>query len=193
MKNKTNNWLLVLIIILLAIILFFVAFKKPVSQMVGNTEQSDWVVDTTPQDPGPIKTDDCVVDYNKTEESKVVSEESPALITKIEKKCDGKYYVAIDYLGPSSGDPESGNGSYYTNTNLKLRTFRVLDNAKVVVLMSDYNETKTFTDYYTSLKPMQNEIFGVKNALMRNGATSPVYTIKVQNGEVVSLSEVYLP
>lgn len=133
----------------------------------------------------------CNVGYNKTAESKVVSEQSPALITAFEKKCDGNYYLTFDYLGPGQGFPESGNpgSSYYTNTNLKLRTFKVDPNLKVKLI----NNTEVpIVEYITSLKKVNGITFNQSNAYYGISGQA-VFQITVKNGILVSLNETYLP
>jgi hypothetical protein len=131
----------------------------------------------------------CNTGYDKTNESKVVSEQSSALITGFEKKCDGNYYITFDYLGPSEGDPESGNGSYYTNTNLKLRTFKIDSN--INVKLTDSTEV-AFKTYISSLKKVSSSIFNQNNVY--NGLSGqPVFKINIENGIVNSMNEVYLP
>lgn len=200
MKDMNKKQFTIFIGVIIAIALLFFVWNvlknNKQDEMIINDPQNEQVlVNQEPQNnpSNQVQVPTCNTGYEKTVESRVISEESPALITKVEKKCDGNYYVTVDYLGPSSGDPESGNGSYYTNTNLKLRTFRVDGSARVVALTNDYNEVKTFKEYYPTLSSVNYEIFGVKNVLMRNGASSSVYNLKIQNGQIISFDEVYLP
>lgn len=133
----------------------------------------------------------CVVNYSATEESQVVSEQSPALITGFEQKCDGYHYVTLDYLGPAEGNPESGNGSYFTNTNTRLRTFRVDSSSSVIVGAT--GAVLSWSEYQNSLEKIGERIFNQTAAYRHPEAASPVYIIQVESGKVVSLREVYLP
>jgi hypothetical protein len=134
----------------------------------------------------------CNTGFETSAESKVVNEESPALITGFEKKCDNNYYITFDYLGPGVGtmyDIENGDGSYFTNTNLKLRTFKVDPNLKVK--QTDNSEVLIST-YLGTLKKFNSTTFNQNNAyLSLSGQT--VFSVNIRNGIVVSMSEVYLP
>jgi len=133
--------------------------------------------------------------YTETAESKVVSEQSPALITGFEKRCDGNYYFTFDYLGPGYGtmnDIENGNGSYYTNTNPKLRTFKVDPNLKVKLTNNDID--MPIASYIDTFHKFNNTIFNQSNAYISNAdAGIFVFNITITNGIVTSLNEAYLP
>jgi hypothetical protein len=193
--NKKEVGLLVIIIILIGVIIFLL--QRPLKKIAVTepvVDNSETIVTnnskSTEEKNSPTQ---CVTGYEQTTESKVVLEESPVLITKVEKKCDGYYYATVDYLGPREGDPVSGNGSFYTNKNLALRTFKVSQSTAVIALVNDYNEKVLFAEYNKQLTSRSYNLFGRTGVLMRQGASSPVYNIKVQNGEVISLQEVYLP
>lgn len=185
-KSKLNTILLVVIIILLVIVLGYFFLNNL------ENEKENVTVNNLPQD--LIKNPVCNVGYESTPESKVISEQSPALITGFEKKCDNNYYITFDYLGPGSdniADIENGTDSYYTNTNLKLRTFKVDPNIKVKLV----DNTKILIDsYLTILKKLNLTIFNQNNAYIRNTPNGqPVFSITIKNGIVVLISEVYLP
>lgn len=171
-----------------------IAFDMPASSppSMGNAYQP--VV--TPQSPQPTQpaapsVPPCAVDYTVTAESKVVSEESPALITGFKKECDGNWYVAFDYLGPGNDNPDDDIG-FYSNTNPKIRTFKVNPNL-FVVLSGENNNPVVFTTYLTMLKKMNFSIFNQPNAYRRDASDGqPVLLIKVQNGVVVQMAEQYM-
>lgn len=200
-KSKLNTTLLVIIIILLIIGLgyFFLNNSKQENQdSIINTpiQNNQNTTGQTATNQEPV----CNIAYNTTSESKVVSENSPALITGFEKKCDGNYYVTFDYLGPGQGDPTSGDGgSFYTNTNFKLRTFKIDPNLKVK--LTDHTEV-SFVSYINSLQKESSvrmgPSFNQNNAYIRTGLTEPgiassVHSLVVKNGIVISMNEVYLP
>ena len=134
---------------------------------------------------------DCNTGYEKTAESKIISEESPVLITGFEKKCDGYYYFTFDYLGPGQGTPESGNpgSSYYTNTSFKLRTLKMDQNLKVK--LTDNTEVSLIS-YGASLKKAVGKVFNQDNAYYGLSG-QPVFQMIIKDGLVIQMNENYLP
>jgi hypothetical protein len=131
----------------------------------------------------------CNVGYDKTDESKVVSENSYTLITGFEKKCDGNYYFTFDYLSIKQGEPEEGGG--FTNTNSKLRTFKMDPSLKVKLTN---NSNISLKEYIATLEKSNTAIFNQSNVYMRNDpAGQPVFYITIQDGVVNLMNEVYLP
>jgi len=135
----------------------------------------------------------CRAEYELTAEAKVIAEQSPTLITDWEKKC-GEYYFTFDYLSPGPGWSEDGEGSFYTNTNPQLRTFRV--DSSVKIKLTDKTEASMET-YVATLKKLTYTIFNQDQAYIRSGLSepgiaSPVFSITIKNGIVDSIAEVYL-
>lgn len=140
----------------------------------------------------------CNIGYEKTYESKVLSEESPAIITNVEKKCDGNYYVTVDYLSVVKENEETGEPGGYENTNLKLRTFKVADNFPVNLVNfsssgSDPEKDMPIYEYLSKIKEQKysSPIFGRNSIYVRPSSTAPLFNLKVKNGIIVSLNEIF--
>jgi hypothetical protein len=142
--------------------------------------------ETTSQSQGEV----CDFDYSATEESQVVSEETPSLIAGYETKCDGRLYITLDYLSPGDDNPDTEVG-FYGNTNLRLRTFRVNENA----LMNYMDENPQGVQaYLAELKIQEGIIFGEQGTYLYHPQKgTSVFNVLVQNGEVAGIAGQYLP
>lgn len=137
----------------------------------------------------------CNVNYSATDEAKVTSEESTALITGFVKKCDGNYYLTVDYLSPvPSSDPELDG--YWANTNLKLRTFKLSPNLSILVPTSD-GSTKTVStaSFVSMLRKAGFTVLNQPNSYVLRSddpANDRVqFWIKVQNGIIIQIIPQY--
>jgi hypothetical protein len=130
----------------------------------------------------------CNTGYDKTTESKVVSEESSTLITGFEKKCDGNYYLTFDYIGQNVDNLESGVGDPYKNESTKLRTYKV--DSTLQVGLAGMDEEVPLAEYLGSLTKSDTSIYGQKNAYVNEGAEGQaVFHVVIEKGIVVSMSE----
>lgn len=191
-KSKTNTVLLAILIILALGIVWF--------QWNGRKAEEGNSVDIKEQE--IVKTENnvtksennsqntCNTNYSTTEESRVVSETSATLLTSFEKKCDNHYYITLDYLTPGNDDPNDNIG-FFENSNPKLRTFKVSTN--VQVKLND-ESIISFNDFIKSLKKHEEGTFNQSNVYMGSRPlSSPAFNVKIENGVVVSLDEVFLP
>lgn len=192
--NKNNKILLVIIAILVVVILVLLLKKIPKNDTLITQIEVGQDTENVNNKLKPIATTaTCIDTYKSTEESKVSFEESDALITSIDKRCDDAYYITVDYLSPGNDNPDDDIG-FYDNTNFKLRTFKVAQNFDVKMIYSDYFEKKNSYQYLATLqKYPHGATFGRDVVYWRYGAFSSVYKLKIQNGVVIALDEVYLP
>lgn len=192
--NKNNKILLIIIAILVVVILVLLLSRMPKGKTPVTQIQAEQNIEVANDKLMPVTTTAACVDtYKSTEESKVSFEESDALITNIDKRCDGAYYITVDYLSPGNDNPDDDIG-FYDNTNFKLRTFKVAQNFDVKMIYGDYFEKKNSYQYLATLqKYPHGATFGRDAVYWRYGAFSNVYKLKIQNGVVIAFDEVYLP
>ncbi len=192
-KSKLNTVLLVILIILLVaglVYLFFNNLKQKENNLVNNIPQES---QNNPQQE-LVENPVCNIGYDLTDESKVLSETSPTLITSFEKKCDGNYYFTFDYLAVGGNNINSG-GYLYTNDNTKLRQFKMDSNLKVKLVN---NTEVSLSSFASSVVKTGFAVYNQNNVYIRRGLTdpgiaSPLFTIVVKNGIVVSMTEEYQP
>ncbi len=165
----------------------------PVAEEVKTEKGGTWkkitpsiVTSATP------KSSSCDTGYAATPESIVVSEMSAALITGIEKKCDGNYYVTVDYLVAKTGKPGAGIESYYSNANLDTRTFRLSQGFTVALVGNAPRLTTPIGEYLPQIQKhtLDQALFGRTVTYSRPGAPTSVYNLKIQNGSIAGMDEV---
>ncbi len=186
--NKKDIIIGVLLAVIAVLIILFLLRSRSVPDIIQNVETSDNNANPIADNSSP-----CATGYENTPESKTAFEESAVMITKIEKKCDGAYYLTVDYLSPGNDNPDDTIG-FYQNTNMQLRTFKVATHFDVAMAYSDFNDFMEINSYLPTLKPYTGGfVFGRTGQLGRSGAPSVVYNMEVKNGEIIVLNEVYLP
>lgn len=192
-----KNHLYVIIGILVVIIAALVVMNYSKKDTAGTIAIID---DTTPNDSDVIDTekpkglpDQAICGtggYEETPESKVAFEESLTLITGFTKACDGNYYFAFDYVAVSGYNEMSG-GDSYSNTNPKIRTFKVDPNLKVKL---SNNTEMPISSYVNTLAKSNGEIFNQKNAYVSSASAGvALFKLTITNGILTSLQEMYLP
>lgn len=121
-----------------------------------------------------------------TTNSSLVSEKASGIIKSVYSK-DGKNYLDIDYVTINPNwKPGGMSGSSYTNDNTKIRTFEISKDVKIFAADSTFLTFKKFSDFFIQT----GVINGVKQ--FQYQAYNP-WDIEVLNGEVVKITEHYLP
>jgi hypothetical protein len=199
MKNNKGFWVVIILLIIIVLVLIIgnnINWGKPKVVLPLASEEEILHLQENQNNPQQdlVENPVCNIGYKLTDESKVLSETSPALITSFEKKCDGNYYFTFDYLAIGGNNLNSG-GYLYTNDNTKLREFKIDSNLKVRLT----NNTEVpLSSFASSLEKAGYTIYNQNNAYIRKGPIdpgipSPLFTIVVKNGIVISMTEEYQP
>jgi hypothetical protein len=128
--------------------------------------------------------------YSDTEESKVVSEESGALLVGFEKKSDGYWYLSFDYLRYIEGQGT-------VNENPKIRTFRADANLKIYQennRLNNPNNYKTIDQYLPLLIRDGDHYINSQGLSCESECGTPDghYIVNIRNGKVITLDELFV-
>jgi len=153
---------------------------EPDTQINSRITNSENTPNTSLQNPQP--TEKVITTTN----SSLVSEKASGIIKSVYSK-DGTNYLDIDYVAINPNwKPGGMSESSYTNDNTKIRTFEISKDVKIFAADSTLLTFKKFSDFFIQT----GVVNGVKQ--FQYQAYNP-WDIEVLNGEVVKITEHYLP